>query len=795
MNPVGFFAFPSSPRSVPESIAAAAADINKLGIVDLKNWDELRIGGKWIIDEVCTAIDEAAFVCADLTGYNANVMFEIGYAIGKNKRVWFAIDDSYSETKAAEKQMEFLTPIGARRYQNSRTLMDAFLSDQPFLDLDETLFARFIEPNLAWRIVGDSVLYLKSRHDTDASIQISASFQRSSMRTVIDDPNESSAQSLSWYGQNVYSAVGVCAHLTNPNREGAALVNARYALVCGMAKAMGRQLLIIGEEANILAPLDYRDVVRNYTSAKDAGRLADAWLTPVEEIAKRRREELTQIEDQRRRAVDLRVLYAGLGEYVAENDAGLVDDYFVDTSAYDAALQGSQTIFVGRKGTGKTANLIKLRAELSRSRKNIVVTIKPVGYELEGLVSLFRRLQSRDDKGYVVATLWKYLLLAETANAVSADLRDRRDAGVPPTADEVRLDEYLDANAWLKDDFAVRLDRAITQLLARISEEDERGLAEILHSEDLRVLRDLVAGALRGRERVAILIDNLDKAWTKSADVVQLSDFLLELLVVAGKLASELAKATHAPRQFAVTTTVFLRSDIYNKVREVAREPDKLPVHRMRWDDRELLMRVVDQRLLATSAEPVAAAELWQRFFCATVRGVDTRSYFATRILPRPRDLIYFVKAALNVAVNRARSVVEERDVLDAERQYSEYALDSVKVENGITLPELESVLYEFAGKASILAENDVAETITAAGIPEDRTREVGDHLVALTFLGRETAFGRFAFCYDAQEDKRNRALAEHYQRTSGAKARYQIGSAFHSFLEIAHDDLSVSSV
>src|SRR5438270_1229034 len=170
MNPVGFFAYPSLPKSVPDSVAIARTEINKLGIVDLRIWEDLHIGGKWIVDEICSAIDEADFVCADLTSYNANVMFEIGYAIGKSKRVWLAIDDSYTDTKVAEKQMEFLTPVGARRYRNSRTLMDAFLSDQPFLDLDETLFARFIEPNLTLRLAGDSVLYLKSRHDTDASI-------------------------------------------------------------------------------------------------------------------------------------------------------------------------------------------------------------------------------------------------------------------------------------------------------------------------------------------------------------------------------------------------------------------------------------------------------------------------------------------------------------------------------------------------------------------------------------------------------------------------------------------------
>ena len=62
---------------------------------------------------------------------------------------------------------------------------------------------------------------------------------------------------------------------------------------------------------------------------------------------------------------------------------------------------------------------------------------------------------------------------------------------------------------------------------------------------------------------------------------------------------------------------------------------------------------------------------------------------------------MYFVKAVVSFAVNRKHDRVEEKDVFDGEKQYSQYALDSILAENGITVPQLESVLFEFVGTPS----------------------------------------------------------------------------------------------
>ncbi|HUV69102.1 MAG TPA: hypothetical protein VMW15_05525 [Terracidiphilus sp.] len=91
--PNGFFAYPSTPPAIPPTIAGAIAGINATQRASIKSWEEMRVGGKVIIGEICEAIDDADFLCADITGINPNVMFEIGYAIATDKRIWLIRDE------------------------------------------------------------------------------------------------------------------------------------------------------------------------------------------------------------------------------------------------------------------------------------------------------------------------------------------------------------------------------------------------------------------------------------------------------------------------------------------------------------------------------------------------------------------------------------------------------------------------------------------------------------------------------------------------------------------------------
>ena len=86
--PSCFFAYPSSPESLAEGIESAIELINGTKVVNIVGWKSLRTGGKLVINQICDAIDDSDVLLCDLTYLNPNILFELGYAVAKDKRIW-----------------------------------------------------------------------------------------------------------------------------------------------------------------------------------------------------------------------------------------------------------------------------------------------------------------------------------------------------------------------------------------------------------------------------------------------------------------------------------------------------------------------------------------------------------------------------------------------------------------------------------------------------------------------------------------------------------------------------------
>ena len=99
------------------------------------------------------------------------------------------------------------------------------------------------------RLYGESPLYvLKSPVDTDGAIQLMATIKKSALKFRAYDPVENPRLSLNESRKQVSGSVGVFAHLLSPNREGATVHNALCALVCGMAMAQQKVVVMLQEE-------------------------------------------------------------------------------------------------------------------------------------------------------------------------------------------------------------------------------------------------------------------------------------------------------------------------------------------------------------------------------------------------------------------------------------------------------------------------------------------------------------------------------------------------------------------
>jgi len=154
-----------------------------------------------------------------------------------------------------------------------------------------------------------------------------------------------------------------------------------------------------------------------------------------------------------------------LGDPVAENEEDSLSAYFLETASFREVLADRATVFVGRKGSGKTANLLQAAERLRADHRNLVCIVKPVWYEWESLLRLLTEYERRDSKGYMVQSLWKLLVYSEVAGQAAQELL-RRPLSVPRTDDEEDFLEFVEGRgSFVLDEFAVRLEHAVGALL------------------------------------------------------------------------------------------------------------------------------------------------------------------------------------------------------------------------------------------------------------------------------------------------------------------------------------------
>ncbi len=169
-----FFAFPSRPPMLAETLQATVVRINKSRVAKVTPWTTLSKVGTPIITQITRAIDDAQIFACDLTYINPNVIFELGYAVGTLKPVWVSLDVSIEGARDGYRQIHpTLVPIMYASYTNSEVLAESFIKNyQSETGPHEHLLGRGFEIRSP-QSQHPSLLYLKSPIDTDASIVLS----------------------------------------------------------------------------------------------------------------------------------------------------------------------------------------------------------------------------------------------------------------------------------------------------------------------------------------------------------------------------------------------------------------------------------------------------------------------------------------------------------------------------------------------------------------------------------------------------------------------------------------------
>jgi hypothetical protein len=436
--------------------------------------------------------------------------------------------------------------------------------------------------------------------------------------------------------------------------------------------------------------------------------------------------------------------------------------------------------------------MLQAASTLREDARNLVCVVKPASYELEALCDLLRRISISHIGDYLIEGVWKYLLYTEVAASLVRQAEDSP-AGILADSpiDAVRV-ALNDAHRGLDASFSARLEDLIRNLDLNLDElagsagieETRKVIGRSLYGGHIRTLRKLLVDALADKRRVAILIDNLDKAWERGADLATMSSVIFGLLTAVGRVSDEFAREGGADeKRLRFTLTAFLRSDIYSYVRTHAREPDKINSSEIEWRDQDLLARVLEDRFIASRRGKATASDLWTQYFAETIRGTGSREYILSRVQPRPRDLIFFANSAVLEATNARHHLIDAEDVDKAEASYSQFAYEALLVEGVAVGIDMESLLMSFVGENCQLSEGELRGVMEDGGVPRESHADYVYILRQHGFLGLQFSRGSFDYGGTVVEMKKADILATKLQKTAGVTRLYEIHPAYRQHL------------
>lgn len=771
-----FFAYSSYPHNCEDIIEKAIIQINKGGSYNITSWKQLSINGKFIINEIVKAIEGSDLFCADLTGMNDNVLFEIGYAIGRNKPILLIFDDAHIESFRRYRELDFFSTIGYSTYTSTAHIVTSFYNNTS-VDALEKLTENVISND---GNIKKPVLYMKNQFDTNNSESIIKIIKGKKLPYVVDDAVEMKIQPLSWYIDRLSETAAVIAEFSNTEKSGYLVQNSKCSLISGLALGLKRKVLMVCEKP-YSTPLDFKDLLYTFTTPTECRNQVDSFLAGVKENYFELFKNQEKFKQTKKEISVLQCI--NFGDCLAENEEDKLPHYYIETISLDSLIQNKYNVVVGRKGSGKTATLYYLEHTLCKDVKNHVCIIKPNSFELEGLLHILSKTPDNFEERNLIESFWKLIIYTKIAESIYEKLKTK--APYALSENEEIFIAFIDNNeeiffADLYEQAKINLQRIDKEVIAATKDKAIVKVSEIMHGDFLPKVRDQICNVFD--KNIYVLMDNLDKAWKKEGNIEYQSNWVLGLLGLASRISKDLYSSKRNKKNNEFHLTIFLRSDIFHYIYKDAREPDKIEYTKLKVEDKETLLHIIEERFVALSNNSFTYDDLWNKYLPHKIDGIDVKTFIYNNIIPRPRDIIFLFNKIKTIAILRGHTTFTEDDVKEALNEYSEWIFYSLLVENGVTIKQMEDFLYGLVGEPSILLRCDIVSKANNAKInvmDEELNDKFINHLVNLSILGRETRHGKFSFNYDIENGRKNMILAEKF----GTK-RFKIHNALLPFLK-----------
>lgn len=370
------------------------------------------------------------------------------------------------------------------------------------------------------------------------------------------------------------------------------------------------------------------------------------------------------------------------GADTAENDSHLLD-YFLESEAFKRLEKMQKNIVVGRKGSGKSALLKKLKEKLETLDDTITVKITP---DLETLRSIIEdeRLANNYGKEIFFQHAWLRQIMLSFLCVFGHDVKGRFIKGSKEYARSIAKE-----NGTTSIDFVETVYKVLTSLEINIGGDKSYGVrmkTELAKSSDVNALQHHLSELAEEGYKFVAVIDDLDLGWDNSPTA---NNLLLGLLNAANYLES-----LHKN----ICPIVFLREDIYEIILKNTQQSDKFRnIERIRWGE-EQLVSILEKRICFNykKHEMIEPEDPFNFVFPQTIGTSNTKNWVLERTLSRPRELIQLARSYTE-GLNSEKPSSEK--LKSSESEYSNWKLHDLCTEYQNQYPGLKTILDYWAAK------------------------------------------------------------------------------------------------
>jgi hypothetical protein len=368
---------------------------------------------------------------------------------------------------------------------------------------------------------------------------------------------------------------------------------------------------------------------------------------------------------------------ADLGQSFAEYDFVRTDpSIFVETPPMKAAVGrgASKCIFVGRRGSGKTATTYYLEGKDSKHTALI-------------LPELFSSLDAYAQPGEEVLSqrTFKTFVTSFKRSLLDEAVAIWKKSGAFSFAVAHPFDEIQkERNAIEQFEFDTRTLELVEEGVGAIEGGREKEWNKF-NQRSKRLIQQVIDASIEPKRNLLFLIDRIDEDWDGTDNAVTVLMALMHACVELNAISKH------------VSVLLFIRENMFDRVRHVDLEFSRLEtaVISLEWT-RELLRELIERRLRRNLiSKPALGGPTWNAFFEGEGRSEEAVFSFCQ---PRPRDVLAYCSFALQIAQSHQNSQITLADLAAAKRRFSESRLKELCDEYAENYPQLRLVLTRFFG-------------------------------------------------------------------------------------------------